>query len=166
MIRAIPRIVLVLPIVVLVAAAAVAVTALRVDAGPRTITVVEPLGEGAEAWFDIGDDDAGPGADIGDVLLEHKPLVDPDDGSPAGMAVTRVQVVDLPDGVPTFIIDCTLHLVDGDVVFYGAGSFGDLGTGITFAVTGGSGAYDRASGTATVTGAEDGVEILLQLRRP
>jgi hypothetical protein len=79
--------------------------------------------------------------------------------------VTRVRVVDLPERDPTFIIDCTVQLEDGDLVFNGAGTFSQLGPGVAFAVTGGTGDSRLASGVVTVTVREDGTIIEFDLAR-
>lgn len=85
----------------------------------------------------------------GDVLLFHDPVLDPDDpAQQIGTAVTRVHVVEpLDGGDAVFLLDCTVRLPDGTLVFSGAEQLAHLGIGVTYAVTGGTGRYAGARGT-------------------
>jgi len=57
----------------------------------------------------------------------------------------------LADGDVRFILDCTIKLAAGNLMFYGAGDFSQLaGDGATFAVIGGTGRYTGAEGFVTV----------------
>lgn len=159
------RLGVVFAVVLAVTASIAAASAVGAGADPRQVTVLEPAGEGIENWFNLADTDSGPGGDVGDILLERRPLVDPESAEPVGTAVTRVQVVEVDEGDPAFIIDCTIQLEAGDLVFYGAGLFSQLGTGLSFAVTGGTGDYQRASGIVTVTVGEDGTLIDFDLAK-
>lgn len=152
-------------VALVVTGTALAVAPVGAGADPKQITLLEPAGEGVESWFNLADTDSGPGADLGDILLERKPLVDPESAEPVGTAVTRVQLVDIDAGDAAFIIDCTIQLENGDLVFYGAGLFSQLGTGATFAVTGGTGDFHRASGIVTITVGAAGAIIDFDLAR-
>lgn len=90
----------------------------------------------------------------GDTLLLHGPVLDPATGQEIGFADTRVQVVQrLDGGDAAFILDCTLHLPGGTIVFYGSEQLSHLHSRVTYAVTGGTGRYDDAAGSVTgVTG--------------
>ncbi len=122
--------------------------------GRADLVVFEPESGGIATYFDLADGaaDADPLTEIGDLALEHKPLVDPESGAEVGKAVTRVQVLDVSGGDPVFNIDCTIALAEGDIVFYGAGRFSELAVGATFAVTGGTGRYAGTRGTVTIRG--------------
>ncbi|HEX2030982.1 MAG TPA: hypothetical protein VHL78_06245 [Actinomycetota bacterium] len=97
-----------------------------------------------EKVIDVGS--AGFGA--GDVILQHHPLLDPGTAERVGTAVTKVTIVrNNASGNAEFIIDCTLKLEAGQVVFYGASRFFRLVDGDVFPITGGSGAYDGAAGS-------------------
>src|SRR6266853_4315768 len=57
----------------------------------------------------------------GDVALFDEAVETPDSGTHLGTAITRVQAVDtLGQGDSNFILDCTIHLADGDLLFSGA----------------------------------------------
>ncbi|MGH9188127.1 MAG: hypothetical protein ACRD0U_20335 [Acidimicrobiales bacterium] len=131
----------------------------------RTITVIEPAGEGSETWLDLGSTDSGPGQDIGDLLVEHKPLIEPNSHEPAGTIVARFQISDVIEGNPIFLADGTVRLERGDLTFYGTATFSDFETGATFAVTGGTADYTRAAGTATFSITDVGVLIQLKLTK-
>lgn len=64
-----------------------------------------------------------------------------------------------------FIYDSTLRLAGGDVVLYGEGRFSDISSteGATIAVTGGTGTYAGATGTATFTATENEGEFLISV---
>ena len=127
------------------------------------IVVFEPDTERVEVFVDVGD--AGFGA--GDLVFEQAGLVWPDNGDAAGRVVTRIQVVEGrvapsdedPVGDFVFYLDCSVELDEGSLDFHGAGEIADLpGSGLTFAISGGTGAYVGAAGTVHITPAEvDGI---------
>ncbi|GAA0674332.1 hypothetical protein GCM10010193_29000 [Kitasatospora atroaurantiaca] len=82
----------------------------------------------------------------GDVLLFQEPAVDAD-GQVIGDAITRVQV--FQEG--SYMLDCTVRLAEGNLVFSGAELFEHIATESTFAVTGGTGRYSGAGGQVSVT---------------
>jgi hypothetical protein len=88
----------------------------------------------------------------GDTLLHHDPVLDPNTGQQIGTAVTRVGAVQNLDGADKVIlVDCTVQLADGDVVFYGADQLSRVQTtGTVYAITGGTRSYVGADGTVTV----------------
>lgn len=106
-----------------------------------------------ETFLELG----GPGMSPGNTQIEHAELIDPELLSSVGRVVTRWQVVeDLGGGDAVIILDCTIELADGNLTFYGATEFNRFPAGAEFPVTGGTGAYVGAAGTATVTPAEIG----------
>ena len=121
----------------------------------KKFTVWEDDKSGPSTWFDLGAPRKGdPGSDIGDLLLEHKNALASDGSKKVGEVVTRGQVSDLVGGDSVVIIDCTVKLVGGDIVFYGAVLFSKFEKGASFPVIGGSGKYRGAGGLVTVKLAE------------
>ena len=122
------------------------------------VVVFDQRTELVENFVDLGDE----GFTNGDIVLEHSGLVDPDSGAPVGRSVTRVNVFDAreapsddnPLGDFLFYLDCTVELEGGNLTFQGPGENAALPDGVTFSVTGGTGAYAGAGGTATVQLAE------------
>lgn len=95
-------------------------------------------------------EEAPAGLSAGDTLLFDEPVVNPKTGEHIGSAVTRVQVVKtLEGGDALFILDCTVRLPKGNLVFTGAEQFSHVATGMTFVVAGGTGRYAGADGTVT-----------------
>ncbi|HLI56627.1 MAG TPA: dirigent protein [Actinomycetota bacterium] len=83
----------------------------------------------------------------GDVALFDEPVETLDTGHALGAAITRVQVIDAVGAADSnFIIDCTVHLPDGDLLFSGAELFSHLSTVATVPVVGGTGKYSGAKG--------------------
>src|SRR5207237_4024728 len=71
----------------------------------KKFTVWEDDKSGPSTWFDLGAPRKGdPGSDIGDLLMEHKTLLDPSNGQRVGEAVTRGQVADVVAGDPVINI--------------------------------------------------------------
>lgn len=159
---------LALLVAALVLLAGLAAQAAQPDRRSR-LTVFQAEAGGDATWFDLGTADGGPGADPGDLLLEHKPVADPRTGQRVGEAVTRVQVAATAGEDALFILDCTVRLGGDAIVFYGSGRFSDLATGVTFAVTGGTGRYAGAAGTVRVVpgelAGETGVTMTFDLAR-
>jgi hypothetical protein len=122
----------------------------------KKFTVWEDDKSGPSTWFDLGAPRKGdPGSDIGDLLMEHKSLLNPTSGNKVGEAVTRGQAADVVAGDTVITIDCTIKLAGGDIVFYGAGLFSKMmDKGLGFAVIGGTGKYRGAKGGVTVKVAE------------
>lgn len=115
--------------------------------------VFDPRTDVVETFLEIG----GPGMSPGNTQIEHAELIDPELLSSVGRAVTRWQVVeDLGGGDAVIVLDCTIELADGKLVFSGATEFNQFPAGAEFSVTGGTGAYVGAEGTATVTPSEIG----------
>jgi hypothetical protein len=91
------------------------------------------------------------GFSAGDSILEHHPLADAETRKQAGRAVTHIRVVrTLSKDNWLGIVDCTIELPRGDLVFYGAFRFAGLAKGATLPVTGGTGDYTGARGTVTI----------------
>lgn len=115
--------------------------------GGTTIEVFQPE-RGFAKFVDVGKPGFGPG----DEELESQPLLDPGDRSKVGRAVLRLKIVKpLPNDDAIFIVDGTWSLADGSLTAYGSAKFSDLEAGGTFVVTGGTGAYEQARGSVTVT---------------
>jgi hypothetical protein len=145
----------------LAALGAVAVVALTL---PRTQAVAQGTPEHLQ--FKVFDregpytkmiDLAPKGFGPGDSILEHHPLRDPDTGRQAGRAVTHVRIVRTL-GKENFlgIVDCTIELPKGDLVFYGAFRASELARGVALPVTGGTGGYLGARGIVTARSAKLG----------
>lgn len=143
------------------AAVALAVGLLAVSLGPVTfasagdaqVQVFDPEGP-FERFVDLGRPDLSPG----DQVIEIHRLLDPTTGDPAGRSFTHLAVLKVLGGGEDliFAIDCTIRLPEGTIVFYGAGRLGRLSEpgGLTFPVTGGTGAYELVRGTVTATAGE------------
>lgn len=110
---------------------------------PRTIEVHVSAGEPTH----IDELEAGVGP--GDWLLFRDPVLDAG-GEEIGTAVTRVQVI-APAGEEdaAFILDCTVELDDGRLVFSGAEQLSRLESQVRYAVVGGTGSYAGARGQVT-----------------
>jgi hypothetical protein len=95
-------------------------------------------------------DEAPTGMSAGDTLLFDEPVVNPKTGERIGTAVTRVQIVKTLAGDDAlFILDCTVRLPRGNLVFTAAEQFSHLASGVTFVVAGGTGRFAGADGTVT-----------------
>lgn len=82
------------------------------------------------------------------VLLEDPAYID---GVEAGDSLTRIQF--LEGG--SFLLDCTVRLEGkGNLVFAGGEEAASLETGVTFAVTGGTGKFSGTGGQVTITPTE------------
>jgi hypothetical protein len=105
----------------------------------------------------------------GDLLLFHDPVFG-DRDKEIGSAVTRVQVIQGPDddGLDDvlFLLDCTIRLNDGNLLFSGAGQLGDLGTGAEFALVGGTGQYSGARGTVEMVMGDEATKLNFTFARP
>lgn len=96
-------------------------------------------------------DELEPGLGPGDWLLFRDPVLDAS-GERIGTADTRVQVI-APAGAGdlSFILDCTVELDRGRLVFSGAELLSHAETEVTFALVGGTGRYAGAKGQVTGT---------------
>jgi hypothetical protein len=100
---------------------------------------------------DGGDEGFGPG----DQLVEQAPLID-SSGKTVGQSYTTVAMVrggDLSDAHG--LIDCHIVLSGGTILFNGAVSTKDLGTGVTLPVIGGTGTYAGAGGSVRMVAPND-----------
>jgi hypothetical protein len=106
----------------------------------------------------------------GDLLLFHDPVFDSEGEKEIGSAVTRVQVMQGPDddglGDVLFLLDCTIRLNDGNLLFSGAGQLGDLGTGAEFALVGGTAQYSGARGTVEMVMGDEATKLNFTFARP
>lgn len=100
------------------------------------------------------------GFSAGDVLYEVHDVLDPADESTVGRTITRFEILRSNKGGEdfTFILDCTVGLAGGDIVFSGGSKFSDFfdADGATFAVIGGTGTYALVRGTVVITPEEVG----------
>jgi len=107
-----------------------------------------------EKDLDLGKAGFGPG----DVHLETSHLLDPVAGTRVGQSILKATVVRLHRGGEdwTFILDVTVKLDAGDLVFYGGLRNSDLfgETGAVLPVTGGTEDFAGAGGTVTIVPAE------------
>lgn len=123
---------------------------------PERIRIEVYEGGGFTKYLDGGRS----GFSSGDTALEHRRVHDSETGEVLGKTVTRLTIVKGPAGNPLFYIDCEVEVGGGSITFAGGARFGDLPAGATFAVTGGTGAYQDATGTVTISGPveRDGLE--------
>lgn len=77
----------------------------------------------------------------------EEPAVDPQSAKPIGDSLTRIQL--LKDG--SFLLDCTVRLSKGNLVFSGGEEFKNVEKKVTFAVIGGTGQYSGAAGQVEST---------------
>lgn len=100
------------------------------------------------------------GFSAGDVLYEVHDILDPADESTVGRTITRFEILRSNKGGQdfTFILDCTVRLAGGEIVFSGGSKFSDFfdADGATFAVIGGTGSYALVRGTVVITPEEVG----------
>jgi hypothetical protein len=94
-----------------------------------------------------------PEFSAGDTILFLDPVLDPETGKEIGDAVTRIQVVNNldQDGDAPYILDCTIRLQDGNLIFFGAEQFAHMQTTSRFTVIGGTGRYAGVDGAVTAT---------------
>lgn len=71
-------------------------------------------------------------------------------GVAAGMAETVLTVTRAGDDVAV-MVECSIELADGNIVFNGSAHFADLGAGAAIPVIGGTGRYSGARGTVVMT---------------
>jgi hypothetical protein len=84
----------------------------------------------------------------GDWWLWQDPVFDAD-GNEIGTAYTRVQLVEAADEEEedfAFVLDCTIELDSGNIVFTGGGLLSQL-PAVPFAVVGGTGTYAGITGS-------------------
>jgi len=127
--------------------------------GQGDVHVLMPAGEGRASTVDVV---GGPGLSIGDGVASRGPLVDAQNGEPAGSVYfecTVMRRVGLEEG----LWRCSYHLrlADGAIVLQGLDPRG-MGSS-TFAVLGGTKAYRGAAGDAVFTDSTDGTDIVITL---
>lgn len=112
---------------------------------PNTIELY--VAEGAPTHVDGLEPGIGPG----DLLLFRDPVLNAE-GEEIGIADTRVQIIAAAGANDlSFILDCTIELDRGRLVFSGAELFSRVESETTFAVIGGTGSYAGAGGDVTGT---------------
>lgn len=111
-------------------------------AAPPPTTIELFVAEGAPTHVD----ELEPGIGPGDWLLFRDPVLNAD-GKEIGIADTRVQILAAAgDDDLSFILDCTIKLDRGRLVFSGAELLSHVESETTFAVIGGTGGYAGAEG--------------------
>jgi hypothetical protein len=65
---------------------------------------------------------------------------------------------------PAGIIECSVELPEGNILFNGSLHLADIGNGVDIPVVGGTGSYAGAKGVVTMTGARDGSSTQLKFR--
>jgi len=154
-------------IVLVVALLALLPAACAPSASARTTKHIEVTSVDEKATvfelIDLGAEDFGPG----DQLFERAPVTDAD-GETIGETITTVAIVDgtgMADMVG--VVDCTVELAEGNILFHGAFSGADLGTGATVPIVGGTGDYVGATGTAMmVAPSEKETKLTLDMTLP
>jgi hypothetical protein len=125
-------------------------------ASDTVITVFEAQGPYSKL-VDVGKH--GPSA--GDFWVELHQAQDPNDGHEIGSIRNRLTVIkpvrangEVAD--LEVIDETTIRLADGDITLYGSFLLSEIVDGVTVPVTGGTGAYELARGSATLAPAELG----------
>jgi hypothetical protein len=120
----------------------------------RTIARCEKNNRISEKFVNVGK----KGLSAGDWTVSTAPLFNTQSGDKAGRSVVKFTVVKRVGRRDALsIVDGVLHLGGGKLSFYGSFKFSKFRTGVTAAVTGGTGRYTGAGGTLTArTGRCDG----------
>ncbi len=77
------------------------------------------------------------------------------EGVKVGLAETLITLTRVTDEDHAAIIECSVELPKGNILFNGSFHFGDLATGASVPVVGGTGSYSGFVGTVTMTVAPD-----------
>ena len=113
-----------------------------------TLQVFDSEKTGYEKNVDVGKKGFSPG----DEFLAVDPLLNPDTCKKAGTSITRGTVIrQLGNRNGNFLFDGTLRLPAGRLTFEFGGRFSEFSKRIEVPVTGGSGAFDGATGQGTAT---------------
>src|SRR5205823_11632671 len=78
------------------------------------------------------------------------------DGQAVGLAETVYTVTRVHGDDIDVMIECSVELPEGNILFNGTGHLADIGSGITVPVVGGTGRYMAAAGTVTMHATSDG----------
>jgi hypothetical protein len=73
-----------------------------------------------------------------------------------GLAETVYTITRVAGDDVDVMVECSVELPDGNLLFNGTTHLADVTSGTAFPVVGGTGAYARARGVVTATGAADG----------
>jgi len=82
-------------------------------------------------------------------------------GHKVGLAETIVTITRAHADDPAAMIECSVELPEGILLFNGSAHLGDLGTGAVLPVVGGTGRYAHVSGVVTMVAAPDGSSTAL-----
>ena len=134
------------------------------QAATTTKRVCEVNNTGFSKFIDVGKH----GFSAGDYQLSSTPVYDTATGKRVATDVVKITIVNrIGKRNARFILDATLVFKAGRVTAYGPGLFSNFRKGINFAVTGGTGAYRLADGTAFAKNGlcrgKPGVHITLNL---
>jgi hypothetical protein len=75
-----------------------------------------------------------------------------------------VTITRVADDDVAAMIECSVELPEGNLLFNGSAHFADLGTGAVLPVAGGTGRYAGASGVVTMVAAADGSSTALTFK--
>lgn len=78
-----------------------------------------------------------------------------------GLAETVFTVTRVAHGDVVLMIECSVELAEGSLVFNGTAHLADVGRGASVPVVGGTGAYAGSRGTVTMVGSADGSSTAL-----
>jgi hypothetical protein len=147
--------------------AAIAAVALVAWLAPQSVAQTQIQVLDHEGPFEKAIDLGTAGFSPGDLTLGTHKLFDVDGTTVVGRDFERLQVLRVLAGGEdfNFVYDSTIRLADGDIVLYGEGRISDIFTpgGATIVVTGGTGSYDDAGGTATFTTTQNEGEFLITI---
>ncbi len=79
-----------------------------------------------------------------------------------GLAETVYTVTRVAGDDVAIMVECSVELPEGNLVFNGTAHMADVATGATVPLVGGTGAYAGAIGTVTMIGAPDGSSTTLK----
>ena len=87
---------------------------------------------------------------------EDAPVYNEDGSEQIGLAETVYTITRVAGTDVDVMVECSVELPDGNILFNGTAHLADVTTGADIPVVGGTGAYARAAGVVTATGASDG----------
>jgi hypothetical protein len=111
-----------------------------------TFTRCEKQNRVSEKFVNVGK----KGLSAGDWFVSTAPLFNPQSGDKVGRTVVKFTVAKrLGRRDALNLVDGVVHLGGGKLTFYGSFKFSSFRTGVTAAITGGTGRYTNAGGTLT-----------------
>jgi hypothetical protein len=87
-------------------------------------------------------------------------------GQKVGQAETIVTITRVAGDDVAAMVECSVELPEGNILFNGSAHFADLGTGAELPVVGGTGRYAGAAGVVSMVAAADGTstELSFEIR--